>query len=228
MVSMRWHPSALVSAGFCHVSLLQHGLTGSMCFGTCVGSMNSNCGGIARELKGPSSVPCPHQTLPPSPLLPPLNLPPPPPRCDEVASTITLLGGLSLLHASRDALHLKLVTAYPTSAVRSSAGAGSADSSSRSYVAGSSCDPGPCATADHELSVHMQPGSDTGECQAVAGLLALRENLSAACECIMRKEGAWRAHTLRLVLPALLCTLLCNGSPSSCQVSVRLQCAPHS
>lgn len=62
--------------------------------------------------------------------------------CDEAASTLTLLGGLSLLHVSRDAVHLKLVTAYPSGAVRGE-------------------DPGPCATADHELSLHLQPGSST-------------------------------------------------------------------
>lgn len=56
--------------------------------------------------------------------------------CDEVASTLTLLGGLSLLHAAPGAMHLKLVTPYPTTAVRSD-------------------DPGPCATADHELSLHL-------------------------------------------------------------------------
>lgn len=56
--------------------------------------------------------------------------------CDEVASTLTLLGGLSLLHAARGAVHLKLVTPYPTAAVRGD-------------------DPGPCATADHELSLHL-------------------------------------------------------------------------
>lgn len=66
-----------------------------------------------------------------------------PRRCDEAASTLTLLGGLSLLHVSRDAVHLKLVTAYPSGAVRGE-------------------DPGPCATADHELSLHLQPGSSTG------------------------------------------------------------------
>lgn len=65
--------------------------------------------------------------------------------CDEAASTITLLGGLSLLHVARDAVHLKLVTAYPPGAAAAAAG-----------------DPGPCATADHELSVHLQPGSTTG------------------------------------------------------------------
>ncbi|KAL4436584.1 hypothetical protein ABPG75_003723 [Micractinium tetrahymenae] len=74
--------------------------------------------------------------------------------CDEVASTTTLLGGISLLHVSPLALHLKLVTAYPTGAVRP--GSGSAG--------GAWCDPGPCATADHELSVHLQPSGD-----AVAG-----------------------------------------------------------
>lgn len=62
---------------------------------------------------------------------------------DEVAATITLLGGLSLLHVTPGALHLKLVTAYPTGVVRSA-------------------DPGPCATADHELSVHLAPGSSVG------------------------------------------------------------------
>lgn len=59
--------------------------------------------------------------------------------CDEAASTLTLLGGLSLLHISRDAVHLKLGTAYPVGAV-------------------SGPDPGPCATGDHELSLHLQPG----------------------------------------------------------------------
>jgi hypothetical protein len=56
---------------------------------------------------------------------------------------MTLLVGLSLLHVSRDAVHLKLVTAYPTGAVRGQ-------------------DLGPCATADHELSLHLRPGSSTG------------------------------------------------------------------
>ncbi|PSC68012.1 hypothetical protein C2E20_8356 [Micractinium conductrix] len=60
--------------------------------------------------------------------------------CDEVAGTITQLGGLSLLHVQPDALHLKLVTAYPTAAVRGA-------------------DPGPCATADHELSLQLLPGA---------------------------------------------------------------------
>lgn len=79
---------------------------------------------------------------------------PPPNRCDEAASTITLLGGISLLHASPDALHLKLVTAYPTGAVRPGKG-GAGDGW---------CDPGPCAAADHELSVHLQPGGSAGGC----------------------------------------------------------------
>lgn len=57
-----------------------------------------------------------------------------------MAGTITQLGGLSLLHVQPDALHLKLVTAYPTAAVRGA-------------------DPGPCATADHELSLQLLPGA---------------------------------------------------------------------
>ena len=56
--------------------------------------------------------------------------------CDEVASTLTLLGGLSLLHVAPGAVHLKLVTPFPTGPVRGD-------------------DPGPCATADHELSLHL-------------------------------------------------------------------------
>lgn len=75
-----------------------------------------------------------------------------PDRCDEAASTITLLGGISLLHASPSALHLKLVTAYPTAAVR--AGMGGTSSGW--------CDPGPCAAADHELSVHLHSGRMAG------------------------------------------------------------------
>jgi hypothetical protein len=63
--------------------------------------------------------------------------------CDEAASTLTLLGGLSLLHISRDAVHLKLGTAYPVRAV-------------------SGPDPGPCATGDHELSINLQPGGGSG------------------------------------------------------------------
>lgn len=60
--------------------------------------------------------------------------------CDEVASTLTLLGGLSLLHVAPGAVHLKLVTPFPTGPVRGD-------------------DPGPCTTADHELSLHL---SDDG------------------------------------------------------------------
>jgi hypothetical protein len=74
---------------------------------------------------------------------------PAPRRCDEAASTLTLLCGLSLLHVSRDAVHLKLMTAYP-----------------RGPVAGQ--DPGPCATADHELSLHLQPASSAGGPPAAA------------------------------------------------------------
>ena len=70
---------------------------------------------------------------------------------------MTLLGGLSLLHVSRDAVHLKLVTAYPTGAVRGQ-------------------DPGPCATADHELSLHLHPGSSTGVGRGAQAVWALHSS----------------------------------------------------
>lgn len=94
--------------------------------------------------------------------------------CDEAASTITLLGGISLLHASPDALHLKLVTAYPTGAVRPGKG-GAGDGW---------CDPGPCAAADHELSVHLQPGGS-----AVAGAQLTPADVEVADLAEAAREG---------------------------------------
>ena len=60
---------------------------------------------------------------------------------------------MSLLHAAADGatLHLKLLTPYPTAAVRGGdLGAG-----------------GPCAAADHELSLSLEPGSSTGALRRV-------------------------------------------------------------
>lgn len=70
--------------------------------------------------------------------------------CDEVASALTLLGGLSLLHVAPGAVHLKLVTPFPTGPVRGD-------------------DLGPCATADHELSLHLaEDGAGEGKGVGVA------------------------------------------------------------
>lgn len=97
---------------------------------------------------------------------------------DEVASTITLLGGLSLLHVSPGALHLKLVTAYPAGPARGA-------------------DPGPCATADHELSLHLAPGGGEGACErgwrqesVLSACTGLPTAAASRC-CAVAEPGCW-------------------------------------
>lgn len=106
--------------------------------------------------------------------------------CDEVASTITLLGGLSLLHVSPDAVHLKLVTAYPGGPVRGP-------------------DPGPCATADHELSVHLRPGSSTGAQGGARGggwAGAAVWRVHATCRALPGRAHRCPVHALAMPAPA--------------------------
>ena len=110
---------------------------------------------------------------------------------------MTLLGGLSLLHVSRDAVHLKLVTAYPTSAVRGQ-------------------DPGPCATADHELSLHLHPGSSTGaEERLAAGGARPIQAMAAAAVAV--------AQALQDMGPAASHAACCNTQPDCARPPACLQ-----